>query len=167
MITTPVTTMAQTTNTAKKVVKKKVVKKAAKPAAAAAAVASLDDDEDEGTPDIKTAAVIDYKCEVGSNLTIYRNAEDPKHITLKVKTETTTKVGKKMVVKEIDIIRRLTAVSTTTGANRYENKKYGLVWIGIPSKGMLLNSKLGKQISNDCTSSEQHSAEAAPVPAQG
>jgi hypothetical protein len=41
-------------------------------------------------------------------------------------------------------IHRLTRVDTTTGANRFENHKMGLVWIGIPAKGLLLDSKKGR-----------------------
>lgn len=41
-------------------------------------------------------------------------------------------------------------VSTSTGAVRLENKSEGLVWIQIPSKSMLLNSKIGQQLANDC-----------------
>lgn len=41
-------------------------------------------------------------------------------------------------------------VSTSTGAVRLENKGEGLVWIQIPSKSMLLNSKVGQQLANDC-----------------
>ncbi|MBB5392083.1 MULTISPECIES: hypothetical protein [unclassified Herbaspirillum] len=41
-------------------------------------------------------------------------------------------------------------VGTSTGAVRLENKSEGLVWIQIPSKSMLLNSKIGQQLANDC-----------------
>lgn len=44
----------------------------------------------------------------------------------------------------------LTSVDTSTGAVRYEDKKNGYVWIQIPQKSMLLNSKTGRQIANDC-----------------
>ncbi|AIY43208.1 putative signal peptide protein [Collimonas arenae] len=44
----------------------------------------------------------------------------------------------------------MTAVSTTTGAVRLEDKASGLVWIQIPAKSMLLNSKLGQQLANEC-----------------
>jgi hypothetical protein len=44
----------------------------------------------------------------------------------------------------------MSPVSTTTGAVRLENKGEGLVWIQIPSKSMLLNSKIGQQLANDC-----------------
>ena len=42
-------------------------------------------------------------------------------------------------------------VGTTTGAVRLENKSEGLVWIQIPAKSMLLNSKIGQQLANGCT----------------
>jgi hypothetical protein len=44
----------------------------------------------------------------------------------------------------------LTSVETSTGAVRYEDKKNGYVWIQIPQKSMLLNSKTGRQVANDC-----------------
>jgi hypothetical protein len=46
----------------------------------------------------------------------------------------------------------MSPVSTSTGAVRLENKGEGLVWIQIPSKSMLLNSKIGQQLANDCRS---------------
>jgi len=46
----------------------------------------------------------------------------------------------------------MTPVSTSTGAVRLENSGEGLTWIQIPSKSMLLNSKLGQQLANDCKS---------------
>ncbi|WP_246541421.1 MliC family protein [Collimonas antrihumi] len=125
---------------------KKTTKKAAKKPAAKAAPAEVDDGEDEGTPDVKTSVSIDYKCELGNSLTIYTNAEDDKHIALRW--------GK--------ALHRLSRVPTTTGANRFENRKYGLLWIGIPSKGILLDSKTGHQLANECKSAAQ---EAMPAPA--
>jgi len=44
----------------------------------------------------------------------------------------------------------MSTVSTTTGAVRLEDKASGLVWIQIPAKSMLLNSKLGQQLANEC-----------------
>ncbi|WP_408160790.1 hypothetical protein [Herbaspirillum lusitanum] len=48
---------------------------------------------------------------------------------------------------------RMEPVTTSTGAVRLENKGEGLVWIQIPSKSMLLNSKAGQQLANDCKAS--------------
>ncbi|MDY7548413.1 hypothetical protein QN379_18405 [Glaciimonas sp. Gout2] len=147
MITAPLTSIAQTTTgqpaATKKVVKKKVAKKNTGKKAIPAA--EVDDGEDEGTPDIKVAVAVEYNCELGNKLTIYRNAADPKHIALRW--------GK--------TLHRLTNVATTTGADRFENHKYGLVWIGIPAKGMLLDSKKGQQLANECKSPEQNVAPAA------
>ncbi|MEO8299963.1 MAG: hypothetical protein ABI574_19395 [Burkholderiales bacterium] len=39
---------------------------------------------------------------------------------------------------------------TTTGAVRLEDKKNGLVWIQIGSKSMLMNSKIGQRMVDDC-----------------
>jgi hypothetical protein len=44
----------------------------------------------------------------------------------------------------------LFAVDTATGAVRYQENRSGITWIKIPSKSMLLDSKLGLQLANDC-----------------
>ena len=41
-------------------------------------------------------------------------------------------------------------VATSTGALRFEDRRSGMVWIQIPSKSMLLNSKIGQQLANEC-----------------
>lgn len=44
----------------------------------------------------------------------------------------------------------LRAVSTRTGALRYEDSASGLVWLVIVGKSMLLDTKNGKQLANEC-----------------
>lgn len=44
----------------------------------------------------------------------------------------------------------LFAIDTETGAVRYQDKRSGMTWIKIPSKSMLLDSKLGRPLANDC-----------------
>lgn len=44
----------------------------------------------------------------------------------------------------------LTRVPTSTGAWRFENPGEGLVWIQIPAKSMLLDSRLDQQLANNC-----------------
>jgi hypothetical protein len=44
----------------------------------------------------------------------------------------------------------LRAVAARTGALRYEDPSSGLVWLVIVGKSMLLDTKLGKQLANDC-----------------
>jgi hypothetical protein len=41
-------------------------------------------------------------------------------------------------------------VATQTGALRLEDKTSGLTWITIPGKSMLLDTKQGKQLANEC-----------------
>ena len=41
-------------------------------------------------------------------------------------------------------------VRTSTGAHRFEDTQNGLVWIGIPAKAMLLDSRRGAPVVNDC-----------------
>lgn len=42
------------------------------------------------------------------------------------------------------------AVGARSGALRYEDAKSGLVWLVIPSKSMLLDTKKGRQLANEC-----------------
>lgn len=100
-------------------------------------------DEDDVELDTKSALATEYNCELGNKLTVYHNADDDKHIALAWKK---TK-------------HRLTRVDTTTGANRFENRKYGLLWIGIPAKSILLDTKKGQQLANECKTAAQMTAE--------
>ena len=89
--------------------------------------------------DITDTTITEYNCELGNKITIYHNDNDDTHIALRWKKR----------------IHRLERVGTTTGARRFENQKFGLIWIGIPSKGMLLDSKLNRQLANECKNAEQ------------
>lgn len=128
------------------------VKKAAKPSETGAAPAiSPADGEDAAEPSVTDAAVTEFDCELGNKITIYTNANDDNHIALRWKKR----------------LHRLKRVGTTTGAHRFENKLYGLIWIGIPAKGILLDSKQNRQLANECKSPEQlqplQATEAAPA----
>jgi len=94
---------------------------------------------DEAEPDITDTVVTDYACELNNKITIYTNAKDDGHIALRWKNR----------------LHRLDRIGTTTGALRFENPKFGLIWIGIPSKGILLDSKLNRQLANECKNAEQ------------
>lgn len=107
--------------------------KTAKPAAAPAV-----QDEDDMEPDVGQSKTFDYKCELGNSLTLYTNVDDDKHAALRWKKR----------------LYRMTRIETTTGAHRFENKKAGLVWIGIPAKGLLLDSIRGQQLANECKTPE-------------
>ncbi|MQA19224.1 hypothetical protein [Rugamonas rivuli] len=118
---------------------KKTVKKAGKSKAAAKPAETKTPDEDADEPAVTDSAVTEFDCELGNKITIYENAGDEAHIALRWKKR----------------LHRLTRVGTTTGAQRFENKLYGLIWIGIPSKGMLLDSKQNRQLANECRNAEQ------------
>jgi membrane-bound inhibitor of C-type lysozyme len=93
----------------------------------------------EPEPDLTDTVSTDYNCELGNKVTIYANEHDDTHIALRWQKR----------------LHRLERVSTTTGAQRFENSKFGLIWIGIPSKGILLDSKLNRQLANDCKNATQ------------
>ncbi len=137
---------AQTTSPTHKKAVKKTAKKASAKKKAEAPSSDAGTDEDEKEPDITGSASTDFQCALGDKITIFENAADDKHIGLRWKKR----------------VHRLTRVGTTTGANRFENHRYGLVWIGIPAKSMLLDSKKGQQLANDCKNPEQMKA---PIPA--
>lgn len=96
-------------------------------------------DVEEMEPDIAGSTATDFACELGNKVTIYKVENDDTHIALRWKKR----------------LMRLTRVETTTGAHRFENRKVGLVWLGIPAKGILLDSKKGQQLANECKSTEQ------------
>ncbi|MEB0134102.1 hypothetical protein QN362_02030 [Actimicrobium sp. CCC2.4] len=119
----------------KKDVKKKTHTKKAAPAAPAAYELAAPDDDDTGAPiDASIAPATEYKCELGNTLTIFRNDGDDNYIALRWHK----------------VLTRMKRVATTTGAHRFENKRSGLVWIGIPAKGLLLDSRKGQQLANEC-----------------
>lgn len=121
--------------------------KAKKSSANKAGAAAKPVDEDDIKPDVTGSTSTDFKCELGNQVTIYENNADDKYIAVRWK----------------DQLYRMTRVDTTTGANRFENKKYGLVWIGIPAKSILLNAKKGQQLANECKNVAQMMQPAAPA----
>ena len=44
----------------------------------------------------------------------------------------------------------LKAIDTRSGALRYEDRASGLTWIVLYNKAMLLDTKQGRQLANDC-----------------
>jgi hypothetical protein len=132
---------------AKKPVKHKTAKAAKAAKATPAPVKAADPEEDE--PDTTGSISMDFNCELGNQVTVFANATDDSHIALRWKKR----------------VHRLTRVGTSTGAQRFENGRYGLVWIGIPAKSMLLDSKQGRQLANECKNTQQVQADISPKPA--
>jgi len=126
--------------------KAKQAKSAAKAKTKPAPVAPAIPDPEAEEPTELGSNVVDYDCELGNKITIYQNAGDESHVALRWKKR----------------LHRLTRVATTTGAQRFENKFHGLIWIGIPAKGMLLDSKKNRQLANECRNAEQLKPVEAP-----
>jgi uncharacterized protein YaaQ len=131
-------TAADTHPKAEKAVKAKKAKSAKHKKAAAEAdehpLASTEPD-----PDVTGSVTVDFSCELGNKVTIYTNEQDADHVALRWKTR----------------LHRMTRVGTSTGASRFENTTFGLVWIGIPAKSMLLDSKANRQLANECKNADQ------------
>ena len=125
-------------------------KKAAAVAAAAVAAAPAYGADVVDEPDITDTTVTEFDCELGNKVTIYQNEGADGHIALRWKKR----------------LHRLTRVGTTTGAQRFENPHWGLIWIGIPAKGILLDSKLNRQLANECKNAEQSAPVTASLPAE-
>jgi membrane-bound inhibitor of C-type lysozyme len=94
----------------------------------------------EPDPDITDTVTVDYSCELGNKVTIYTNEGDTDHMALRWKKR----------------LHRMTRVGTSTGASRFENTTFNLVWIGIPAKSMLLDSKANRQLANECKNADQN-----------
>lgn len=80
-----------------------------------------------------------YQCNLGDKLTLYKNAADDSYVNLRWNNK----------------MYRMSRQATTSGAERFENKSDGLVLISIASKSMLLDSKKGRQLANECRNPEQ------------
>ncbi|MGZ5202194.1 MAG: hypothetical protein ACXWC4_20740 [Telluria sp.] len=106
------------------------------------------DDKNDPEPDITDTVVTEYKCELNNKITIYTNEKDTDHIALRWKNR----------------VHRMNRVSTTTGAQRFENPVFGIIWIGIPAKGILLDSRHNHQLANECKDAEQSKPMALNVP---
>lgn len=75
-----------------------------------------------------------FNCEFNETLTIIPNKEHLGYLTL---------THKKTVANMLP-------VATNTGALRLESKSAGLVWLQLPTKSMLMNSKIGQRLADDC-----------------
>ena len=88
-------------------------------------------------------------CDANQQIILAAVAGQPGHFTLTHKKATVT-----LVTQE-----------TTSGAVRLADAKSGLVWIQIPAKSMLMNTKLGRRLADACITPEQALASTTPEPA--
>ena len=95
--------------------------------------------EAEKEPDTSGLTQVDFKCAQGAQVTLYRNPSDDKQVEM----------------RWMHHMHHMMRIDTTTGADRFEDPNAGLVWIGIPAKGMLLDQKKGLQLANECRNPQQ------------
>lgn len=84
-------------------------------------------------------------CELGNSVTITPDPQQPSRFIVQMKKNTF----------------HMTPVETTTGAVRLEDAQAGAMWLQLPHKSMLMNSKLGQRMADECQSDHQvHVAQA-------
>jgi hypothetical protein len=91
-------------------------------------------DDDGVMPNIDKSITYNYQCELDGSFTLYTHQDDDNRAALRWKNK----------------LYGLKRIPTTTGADRFENKKAGIVWISIPAKSMLFDSIRGEQLANEC-----------------
>jgi hypothetical protein len=78
-------------------------------------------------------------CELGNSVTVSPDPQQPTRFIVQMKKNTYL----------------MTPVETTTGAVRLEDAQAGAMWLQLPHKSMLMNSKLGQRMADECQSGHQ------------
>jgi hypothetical protein len=84
-------------------------------------------------------------CELGQNVVLTADEKSPGRFYMHHKHQT----------------YHLAPVASLTGAIRLEDEKQGAVWIQLSNKSMLMNSKLGQRLADECQSPAQVAVAAA------
>jgi hypothetical protein len=80
-------------------------------------------------------------CELGNSVTVTPDPQQPAAFIVQMKKNT----------------YHMTPVATSTGAVRLEDAQAGAMWLQLPHKSMLMNSKLGQRMADECQSDHQTS----------
>lgn len=75
-----------------------------------------------------------YRCEMNRNVVVRQVSADKQTAVVQWEKKDYT----------------LKAIDTRSGALRYEDRASGMTWIVIHNKAMLLDTKQGRQLANDC-----------------
>jgi hypothetical protein len=78
-------------------------------------------------------------CELGNSVTITQDPQQPTRFIVQMKKAT----------------YYMTPVETSTGAVRLEDAQAGAMWLQLPHKSMLMNSKLGQRMADECQNDHQ------------
>jgi hypothetical protein len=106
-------------------------------AAAAAPVAAPQ--VQTATPEVGEIHTGRMVCELGNSVTV---TPDPQ-------------LASRFIVQMKKNTYYMTPVETTTGAVRLEDAQAGAMWLQLPNKSMLMNSKLGQRMADECQSDHQ------------
>jgi hypothetical protein len=78
-------------------------------------------------------------CELGNSVTVTPDPQQAAGFIVQMKKNT----------------YHMSPVATTTGAVRLEDAQAGAMWLQLPHKSMLMNSKLGQRMADECQSEHQ------------
>ena len=78
-------------------------------------------------------------CELGNSVTVTPDPQQPARFIVQMKKHTF----------------HMSPVETSTGAVRLEDAQAGAMWLQLPNKSMLMNSKLGQRMADECQSDHQ------------
>jgi len=81
------------------------------------------------------------QCELGNSVSVKLDPQEPSRFVVQMKKNTYL----------------MTPVATTTGAVRLEDAHAGAMWLQLPHKSMLMNTKLGQRMADECQSDHQTS----------
>ena len=91
-------------------------------------------------------------CELGNNVTVTRDPQTPAGFVLQMRQHTF----------------HMTPVVSHTGAVRLEDAQAGAMWLQLANKSMLMNSKVGQRMADECQSPDQmavaHALKLSPPP---
>jgi hypothetical protein len=111
----------------------------ASPMAAAAAAAVVAPQVQTAAPEVGEVHTGRMVCELGNSVTV---TPDPQ-------------LASRFIVQMKKHTFYMTPVETTTGAVRLEDAQAGAMWLQLPHKSMLMSSKLGQRMADECQSSHQ------------
>ena len=106
---------------------------------AAAAVVSVANPVQTAEPEVGEVHTGRMVCELGNSVTVTPDPQQAETFIVQMKKNT----------------YRMSPVATTTGAVRLEDAQAGAMWLQLPHKSMLMNSKLGQRMADECQSEHQ------------
>ena len=106
---------------------------------AAAAVSTTVPQVQATAPEVGEVHTGRMVCELGNSVTV---TPDPQQAA-------------RFIVQMKKFTYHMTPVETTTGAVRLEDVQAGAMWLQLPNKSMLMNSKLGQRMADECQSEHQ------------